>query len=124
MDIYNTIAVSDNYDMVITDKGNIEIGYENRAVADRVRFELASNDNWQLDLTLGINWVNEDGDGLLQYKNNEPAIVSALEKKLLSINGVKEIREITLSPVGDRNLAIYITIVAENDEIIKIKSEV
>lgn len=124
MDIYNTVAVSDNFDIIIEDNGFIKMNNNSDAVADRLKFEMSSNDSWELDLTLGLNWVDENGNGLLQYKNNEPAIVSALEKKLSTINGVKEIREITLTPIGDRNLAIYVTVVTELDDIIKIKSEV
>lgn len=124
MDIYDTVAVTDNFDVEFTDDGFIKMNKESSAVADRVKFEIASNDSWRLDLTLGINWVDEDGTGLLQYKGAEPAIVSALEKKLSSINGVKEIKEITLTPIGERHLAIYVTVITELDEEIKVKSEV
>lgn len=124
MTIYDTVAVSDKFDVIISDDGYVQMHEESPAVADRILFEVASNDSWRLDLTLGINWVDEKGNGLLQYKNSEPAIVNALEKKLSDINGVKEVKEITLTPVGERHLAVYVTVVTELDDIIKIKSEV
>lgn len=122
--IYNTVAVSDDFDIIISDDGYIKMDEQSSAVSDRVKFEMASNDSWTLDLTLGINWVDDAGNGLLQYKGSEPAIVSAIEKKLNSINGVKEVQKITLTPVGERHLAIYVTVITELDEVITIKSEV
>lgn len=122
--IYNTLAMSDDFDIIIDDSGYIKIDEDNQAVADRLKFELSSNDSWKLDLTLGLNWVDENNNGLLQYKSSEVAIVNALEKKIPTLNGVKEIKEITLNPKKDRGLQIYITVVTTLNEEITIYSEV
>lgn len=122
--IYKTLAMSDDYDLIIDDNGYIKIDEDSPAVADRLKIELASNNSWYLDLTLGINWVDANGTGLLQYKNSEVSIVNAIEKKLSSINGVKEIKEMTLNPKGERGLQIYITVVTTLNEEINIYSEV
>lgn len=124
MDIYNTLAVSEDFDIVITDNGMIKIDDGSSAVRDRLLFEISSNSNWKYDNSLGINWVDKYGTGLLQIKNAEPAIVNALEKKLNTISGVKEIKSITLSPRGDRGLSAIIVVLTYNNEEIEIRSEV
>lgn len=124
MDIYNTLAISEDFDIVITDNGMIKIDDGSSAVRDRLLFEISSNSNWKYDNSLGINWVDKYGTGLLQIKNAEPAIVNALEKKLNTISGVKEIKSITLSPLGDRGLSAIIVVLTYNNEEIEIRSEV
>lgn len=124
MDIYNTLAVSEDFDIVITDNGMIKIDDGSSAVRDRLLFEISSNSNWKYDNSLGINWIDKYGTGLLQIKNAEPAIVNALEKKLNTISGVKEIKSITLSPRGDRGLSAIIVVLTYNNEEIEIRSEV
>lgn len=124
MDTLKTLAISENFDIVITDNGMIKVDDGTSAVRDRLLFEIASNNSWALDLGLGINWVDEYGTGLLQTKNAEPAIVNALEKKINNIAGVKEIKSITLSPKGQNGLSLIIVVIAYNDEEIEIRSEV
>lgn len=124
MDILDTIAVSDNFDIIIEDTGMIRMDVKSASVADRIKFELSSNNSWKYDSSLGINWVDEFGTGLLQYKDSGPAIVSALEKKLNTISGVKEIKEITLNPVKERGMQVYIVVTTDLDEDIAVVSEV
>lgn len=124
MTTLDTIAVSDDFDIIITDNGMIKIDDESLAVKDRLLFEISSNNSWKYDKGLGINWVDEYGTGLLQVKNSEPAIINALEKKLANISGVKEIKSITLSPVGDRGLSIIVVVETFDNEEITIRSEV
>lgn len=124
MDILDTLAIDDTFDIIIDDSGYVAIDKEQYAVIDRVKFELSSNNNWVLDSMLGINWVNEYGNGLLQYKDSEESIVSALEKKIMTISGVREIKSITLNPVGDRKLKIIIVIQTENGQDITVTNEV
>ena len=124
MDILDTLAIDDTFDIIIDDSGYVAIDKEQYAVIDRVKFELSSNNNWDLDSMLGINWVNEYGNGLLQYKDSEESIVSALEKKIMTISGVREIKSITLNPVGDRKLKIIIVIQTDNGQDITVTNEV
>lgn len=124
MDIYKTLAVSEDFDIVITDNGMIKIDEGSSAVRDRLMFEISSNNNWKYDNNLGINWVDKYGTGLLQIKNAETAIVNALEKKLGTISGVKEIKSMTLSPVGERGLNVIVVVQTYDNEEIQIRSEV
>lgn len=124
MDILETLAIDDTFDIIIDDSGYIVMDKEQYAVIDRVKFELSSNNNWYLDSMLGINWVNKYGNGLLQYKDSEESIVSALEKKIMTISGVREIKSITLNPVGERKLKIIIVIQTDNGNDITITNEV
>lgn len=124
MNTLDTVAVSDDFDIIITDNGMIKIDDESYAVKDRLLFEISSNNSWKYDKSLGINWVDEYGTGLLQVKNSEPAIVNAIEKKLSNISGVKEIKSITLAPVGDRGLSIIVVVETFENKEITIRSEV
>ena len=124
MDTLKTLAISENFDIVITDNGMIKVDDGTSAVRDRLLFEISSNNSWIFDAGLGINWVDEYGTGLLQTKNAEPAIVNALEKKLNNISGVKEIKSITMSPRGQNGISLIIVVIAYNDEEIEIRSEV
>lgn len=124
MDTLKTLAISENFDIVITDNGMIKVDDGTSAVRDRLLFEIASNNSWIFDSGLGINWVDEYGTGLLQTKNAEPAIVNALEKKINNISGVKEIKSITMSPKGQNGISLIIVVIAYNDEEIEIRSEV
>lgn len=124
MNTLDTVAVSDDFDIIITDNGMIKIDDESYAVKDRLLFEISSNNSWKYDKNLGINWVDEYGTGLLQVKNSEPAIVNAIEKKLSNISGVKEIKSITLAPVGDRGLSTIVVVETFENKEITIRSEV
>lgn len=124
MDTLKTLAISENFDIVIMDNGMIKVDDGTSAVRDRLLFEISSNNSWIFDAGLGINWVDEYGTGLLQTKNAEPAIVNALEKKLNNISGVKEIKSITMSPRGQNGISLIIVVIAYNDEEIEIRSEV
>lgn len=124
MDIYNTATLSDNFDIAFTENGFVSISEKSSAVADRLKVELSSNSNWSLDDTLGMNWVDKYSTGLLQVKDPEPIIVMALERKINSISGVKEIVSISLSPVKDRSILVDIVVKTTENEEIRIQSEV
>lgn len=124
MSIHSTATLSNDFDIVFTDNGFISISENSSAVADRLKMELSSNSNWLLDETLGMNWVDKYSTGLLQVKNPEPIIVMALERKISSISGVKEIVSISLSPVQDRSISVDIVVKTTENEEIRIQSEV
>ena len=124
MSIHSTATLSNDFDIVFIDNGFISISENSSAVADRLKMELSSNSNWLLDETLGMNWVDKYSTGLLQVKNPEPIIVMALERKISSISGVKEIVSISLSPVKDRSISVDIVVKTTENEEIRIQSEV
>lgn len=124
MDIYSTVAITDNFDIEFTDNGFVRMSENSQAVADRLKLELSSNSNWVLDNSLGMDWVNDDNNGMLQIKNPEAIIVMSLEKKINEIAGVKEVVSISLSPVGDRAVNIDIVVKTTENEEIKVTKEV
>ena len=122
--VYSTLAMSDNFDIIIDDSGYMRIDTDSMAIVDRIRLDLSCNSDWILDETLGVGWLTENNKGLLQYKQSELAIITAIEKKLMTINGVKEINSITLSPIGNRGIKININVKTILNDNIDITSEV
>lgn len=122
--IYKTLAITPDYDIAFDDTGKLAWKQEALSVADRAFLDISSNDNWVLDRTLGINWIDEQGTGLLQIKNPETSMVNALERKLLSIGGIQSVDEMVFTPSGDRMVKVDITCTVEGGEQITITNEV
>lgn len=125
MKIINAATCSDNYDFVLTNDGRLSIE-ENTgsAVANMLKFDFICNDDWVLDNELGIHWLSDNNDGLMQVKNSEVQIVSAIQRKLLSFDGVKEIKEMTINRGINRKLYIDATVIVEDGSSIKLIKEV
>lgn len=123
--IISGATCSDNYDLVFTDDGLISVETETgSALANMLKLDFASNDDWELDSALGLHWLSKDNDGLMQVENSEVQIVSAIQRKLLSTEGVKQIKEMQIARGINRRLYISVTIVAESGEEIKLEKEV
>lgn len=122
--IYETLAITPNYDIAFDDIGKLAWKQGALSVADRAFFDLSSNNNWELDSALGVNWIDKIGTGLLQIRNPEVSIINALERKISSIGGIQSVDEIEFTPSKDRHVNIVITCTVEGGEQIKIRNEV
>lgn len=123
--IINAATCTDNFDIVLTDDGRLSIEeYTGSSVANMLKFDFICNDDWSLDPELGIHWLSKDNDGLMQVRDSEVQIVSSIQRKLLSMDGVKEIKEITINRGINRKLYIDAIVIAEDGTSIKIVKEV
>lgn len=116
---------SNNYDLVFTDDGLISVEMETgSAIANMLKLDFASNDDWPLDPALGLHWLSPDNDGLMQVKGSEVQIVSAIQRKLLSIEGIRQIKEIEIAKGINRKLYVSVTVISDSGEEIKLEKEV
>lgn len=122
--IYDALKITPSYDIELDDSGMVSWQQDAQSVADRAFFDVSSNNNWVLDKSLGINWIDEIGTGLLQIKNPEVPIINALERKLSTIGGIQSVDEIAFLGNEDRHLSVQVTCTVEGGEKIKISSEV
>ena len=103
---------NDNYDFELDGLGNLAIVEDGQSVADMVRFDISSNRNWILSEALGVDWVNEEGRGLLQYTNNGDDIISTLIRRLEAKEYVDSVESINAVSNG-RNLTLTIRLIAD-----------
>lgn len=123
--IISGATCSDNYDLVFTDDGLISVEMETgSAIANMLKLDFASNDDWPLDPALGLHWLSPDNDGLMQVKGSEVQIVSAIQRKLLSIEGIRQIKEIEIAKGINRKLYVSVTVISDSGEEIKLEKEV
>lgn len=121
----NALTCSDDFDFVFTDNGHVSVEQTNgSALANMLKLDFTQNDDWGLDKDLGIHWVSHNDDGLLQMKKSEVAIVGAITRKLNSIEGIKEIKEITINYGVNRKLYVVAVVVTDNGEILEIGKEI
>lgn len=122
--IYDTLAITPDYDIVLDGAGKVAWRQEALSVADRAFLDLSSNNTWVLDSNLGVNWIDKDETGLLQIRNPEVSIINALERKISSIGGIQSIDEMTFTPTKDRHVHIEIKCTVDGGEQITIGNEV
>lgn len=123
--IISGATCSDNYDLVFTDDGLISVETETgSAIANMLKLDFASNDDWPLDPALGLHWLSPNNDGLMQVKGSEVQIVSSIQRKLMSTEGVRQIKEINIAKGINRRLYISVSIITDSGEEIKLEKEV
>lgn len=122
--IINTVSCSDNYDLVFTDNGHISVETAtSSSVANLLKFDFFCNDNWSLDSDLGLHWVSEKNDGLLQIKNSELQIVNAINRKLLDTPGVIEVVEININKGIGNSLSVYAKVKTDDNQYVEVRKE-
>lgn len=116
---------SDDFDFVITEDGFISVETEtSQSLVSMLKLDFTSNDDWTLDSSLGVHWFSNVNDGLLQVKGSEAQIVSAIQRKLLSTDGVREVDKIEIQRGLNRKLYISVTVISETGEKILLEKEV
>ncbi|MEG0151548.1 MAG: hypothetical protein RR744_00015 [Cellulosilyticaceae bacterium] len=121
---WTSLKTDENFDIVFGDDGIVATVEDATSVANMMKLDFASNSDWTLDYDLGLNWIKEDNNGLLQIKDSEILIVSAIQTKLLGLEGVKEIKEIEISRTLSRQLKIRVVVVAYDGSEFEIRNEV
>lgn len=123
--IISGATCSDNYDLVFTDDGLISVETETgSAIANMLKLDFASNDDWPLDPSLGLHWLSPNNDGLMQVKGSEVQIVNSIQRKLMSTEGVRQIKEINIAKGINRKLYISVSVITDSGEEIKLEKEV
>lgn len=121
----NALTCSDDFDFVFTDNGDVSVEKTNGAsLANMIKLDFVSNDDWVLDKELGLHWVSKKDDGFLQIRGSETSIVGAITRKLNAMEGIREIREITINRGLNRKLYINVIVITHNGEAIEISKEV
>ncbi|MGL5717661.1 MAG: hypothetical protein ACRCX2_31910 [Paraclostridium sp.] len=121
---WTSLKTDDNFDLVFDDNGMVATVEDATSVANMMRLDFVSNSDWPLDYDLGVNWLKDDNTGLLQIKDSEILIVSAIQTKLLGLDGVKEIKEMEISRTLSRQLKIRVVVVAYDGTEFEIRNEV
>lgn len=108
---------SDNFDFVMTNDGFLSVETTtSQSLVNMLKLDFTSNDDWALDSSLGVHWFSRDNDGLIQIRGGEAQIVSAIQRKLMSIEGVREIEKIEIQRGLNRKLFITVTIISDTGE--------
>ena len=108
---------SEDYDFVMTDDGFISVETTTgSSLVNMLKLDFVSNDDWTLDSTLGVHWFSKANDGLLQMRGSEAQIVSAIQRKLMSVDGVREIERIEIQRGINRKLFVTVTIISDSGE--------
>lgn len=123
--IINGATCSDDFDIVLTDAGFLSVETETKSsIANMLKLDFNSNNNWELDAALGLPWITRDNDGLLQRKSGEKDIVMAIQRKLTAMEGVKSVDEIEVSRGVNRSLYFKVVITTSDGKSIEISKEV
>jgi len=110
--MYTSLLCNENFDIELDDKGFLKTLDDGSSIANMLKLDFMSNSNWELDPSLGVDWMNKDNNGFLQSKNSEVLIVNEIQRKLENIDGVREVSEITINKTASRKLIIDVTIIA------------
>lgn len=125
MKLINAATCTNNYDFTFSDDGMLSIDDETKnSVASILKFDLNSNDDWNLDKDVGIHWLSSDNTGLLQVKASESQMINELKRKIINTDGVKAIESIEVSRGLNRKLYFKIEVVVNTNEKITIEKEV
>jgi len=122
--MYDSLSTDENFDIQFTDDGLVDIKQDAESLVNMLRLDFISNNNWDLDSSLGINWINKDNNGLMQSKNPEILIVKEVKRKLESTEGISYVEEITINKKLDRSLSISATAIAYDGSSLSIESGV
>lgn len=116
---------SDNYDIVIGDDGYVSIeDTTSQSVLNMLKLDLASNDDWVLDLELGLHWIDSEGGGMLQSKSNELQIAAAIHRKLMNFDGVVKVENISIAKSLDRQMFFRAEVLTSDNETIVVEKGV
>lgn len=119
-----SLVTDDKFDIVFNENGMVSTIEDASSVANMMKLDFASNNDWELDYDLGLNWIKSDNTGLLQIKDAEILIVNAIQSKILGLEGVKEIKEIEISRTLSRQLGVRATVIAYDGSEFEIRKEV
>ncbi|MGL5716974.1 MAG: hypothetical protein ACRCX2_28420 [Paraclostridium sp.] len=116
---------SDKYDFVLTNDGMLSVEVETAsALASILKLDMNSNNDWDLDEDLGIHWVSADNTGLLQVKGSEAQMISAIHRKLIRTEGVRDVESIEISKGLNRKIYMKVVVIAVTGEELVIEREV
>ena len=116
---------SDNYDIVIGGDGYISIeNTTSQSVLNMLKLDLASNDDWVLDLELGLHWIDSEGGGMLQSKSNELQIAAAIHRKLMNFDGVVKVDNISIAKSLNREMFFRAEVLTSDNETIVVEKGV
>lgn len=118
-----SLKINEVFDISFTGDGMIALDNGATSVANMIRFGYMSNDNWELDSSLGMHWVASDDSGMLQSKDNELFIVSETQRKIENTEGVKSVESIKLLNTLSRKTFIQTTFVAFDDSVHTIENK-
>jgi len=120
----DSLKADDKFDFIFTDRGMVEIVTGSSSIANMLSLDFVSNNDWDLDSDLGINWINTRNNGLLQVKSSEILIVKEIQRKLESRDGVREVKQIQINRRLNRSLSIVVTVVVTDGTEFELRNEV
>ena len=120
----DSLKADDKFDFIFTDRGMVEIVTGSSSIANMLSLDFVSNNDWDLDSDLGINWINTRNNGLLQVKSSEVLIVKEIQRKLESRDGVREVKQIQINRRLNRSLSIVVTVVVTDGTEFELRNEV
>lgn len=118
------IFTDEVFDISLDDSGYIKFSDEANKYNTLAKFDIVSNNNWELDRGLGIPWATPDNDGLLQNKANDYDLLSTINAKLTTLDYFKELEVLELQEgTNNREGRLTISFIATNDSIVTLEVE-
>lgn len=114
------VKYNDKYDFEFDNEFKVAMKENTHAVANMLGFDLKCNSNWVLGDSIGVNWANINNTGLLQIKNPDVFIVQELSRKILNLDGIKEIESIEVSQDLNKNYIVDMSIIATDGNLINL----
>lgn len=122
--MFDSLKATDKFDFIFTDNGMVDIVTGSSSIANMLSLDFISNNDWDLDSDLGVNWINARNNGLLQVKSSEILIVKEIQRKLESRSGVREVKEIQINRKLNRSLSVIVTVVVTDGTEFELRNEV
>jgi hypothetical protein len=112
----NSIKVNEDLDMEFEQDGTVKIATGYESTMNSLEFDIFMNGSWALDKTLGLNWVNDKGTGLLQRKGSALFLIAALRHRILSYKGVKSVENIVVGTNLKREMTFKADVILHSGE--------
>lgn len=104
-----SVFLNKDYDVEFEPNGNLKLVDGLDSLENMLKFDLTSNAEWYLREDLGLPYITESGNGILQIKDSVDLLESYLREKILKFDEVIEILEIDITN-NIREYTIVITI--------------
>lgn len=95
------IYLDNTFDIALTNDGYVRFEDDVNKYNTLAKFDITSNNNWALDSRIGVPWVTDNNDGIMQVKPNDYELLSAINAKITTLSYFKELEELALKSIVD-----------------------
>lgn len=106
----STMQLDEDFDIVFDENGSMVLDDGRESLEQRLRLDLSTNSNWYLSSELGLPYLTEEDDGILQSKTFESDLKTALALKMQEYEEVNRIISIETERGLDRNFLFKVSL--------------